>query len=56
MIQAGNPVARAAIVVRRFDEAQDIFGIFHDMTVGIDVIVRHISSFKLAALGSLIAI
>src|SRR6266571_1021599 len=45
MIQAGNPVARAAIVKRRLDESENVVGILHHMTVGIDVVVRHSASF-----------
>src|SRR5262249_54915560 len=45
MIQARNPVARAAIVKRRLDESENVVGILHHMTVGIDVVVRHTTSF-----------
>src|SRR5215831_13283228 len=45
MLQAGDPVARAAIVKRRLDEGENLFGILHHMTVGIDVVVRHSASF-----------
>jgi hypothetical protein len=47
MIQAGNPIARAAIVERRFDKLQQVLGIFHHMSVGIDVTIAHKASSKL---------